>query len=130
MNTELRKKAKSDFEKDFLKLINSSVSGKKTMANVRKHRDVKFITTGKSRNYLIPKPNYHTTSFFSESLLATKIKKKRIAMNKLVYLGFSILEISKIARYEFWYDYVKPKYNEKAKLCYMDPDSVTVHVIK
>ena len=67
MNTELRKQAKNDFEKDFFKLMNNSVF-KKTMENVRKHRDIKLVTTDKRRNQLVPEPNYHTTKWFSENL--------------------------------------------------------------
>ena len=74
MNTDLRKKAKSDFEKDFFKLMNNSIFGK-TMENVRKHRDIKLVTTEKRRNYLVS--NYHTTKFFTEHLLAIEIKKQR-----------------------------------------------------
>ena len=76
MNTDLRKKAKSDFEKDFFKLMNNSIFGK-TMENVRKHRDIKLVTTEKRRNYLVSEPNYHTTKFFTEHLLAIEIKKQR-----------------------------------------------------
>ena len=86
---------------------------------MRKHRDIKLVTTKRRRNYLVSKPNYHTTKFFTQYLLAEEIKKKQktqILMNKLVYLGLSILELSKILIYEFWYDYAKPKYSEKAKL--------------
>ena len=67
MNTELRKQAKNDFEKDFFKLMNNSVF-KKTMENVRKHRDIKLVTTDKRRNQLVSEPNYHTTKWFSENL--------------------------------------------------------------
>ena len=128
MNTDLRKKAKSDFEKDFFKLINNAFFGK-TMENVRKHRDVKLVTTGRRRKYLVSEPNYHTTKFFTEKLLAIQMKKKtEILMNKSFYLGLSILELSEILIYEFWYDYVKPKYDEKAKLCYMDTDNLIVYI--
>ena len=77
------------------------------------------------RNYLVSEPNYHTTKFFTENLLATETKKKKteILMNKPVYLGFSILELSKILMYEFWYDFVKPKYGAKVKLFCMDTGS-------
>ena len=64
MNTELRKKAKDDFEKDFFKLINNAVFGKK-MENLRKHRDIKLVTTDKRRNRLVSEPNYHTKKWFS-----------------------------------------------------------------
>ena len=66
--------------------------------------------------------------FFTEDLLAIEMKQTEILMNKPVYLGLSILEFSKILMYEFWYDYVKPKYGKKAKLCYLDTDSFTVDV--
>ena len=119
MNTELRKKAKYDFEKDFFNLMNNSLFGK-TMENVRKHTDMKLVTTEKRRNYLVPDPNHHSARFFKENLLATEMRKTETFMNKPVYLGLSILELSKVVMYGFWYDYVKPKYEEKAKLCYMD----------
>ena len=93
------------------------------MENVRKHRDIKLITTERRSNYLVSEPNYHTTKFFTEFKLAIEMKKTQILMNKPVYLGLSILELSKILMHEFWYDHVKPKYDEKAKLCYMDTDS-------
>ena len=96
------------------------------MENVIKHRDIKLVTTERRRNYLVSEPNCHTTKFFTENLLAIEVKKTEILMNKLVHLGLSILELSKILMHEFWYDYVKPKFGEKAKLCYMDPGSSTV----
>ena len=108
MNTKLRKEAKNEFEKDFFKLMNNSVFGK-TMENVRKHRDIKLVTTDEKRNKLVSEPNYHTTKHFSENLLAIEMKKTKVKMNKPVYLGMSILDISKTLMYEFWYDYVTPK---------------------
>ena len=106
MNTELRKQAKNDFEKDFFKLMKNAVFGK-TMENVRKHRDIKLVTTDKRRNQLVSEPNYHTpTKWFSENLLAIEMKNTKIKTNKPVYLGLSILEISKTLIYEFWYDYM------------------------
>ena len=127
MNNELRKKAKNDFEKDFFKLMNNAVFGK-TMENVRKHRDIKLLTTDKRRNQLVPEPNYHTIKCFSENLLATEMKKTKVKMNKPIYLGLSILEISKILMYEFWYDYMKPKYGDNVKLCYADTDSFIMNI--
>ena len=129
MNTDLGKKVKNDFEQDFFKLINNAVFGK-TMENVRKHRDIKLATTNKKRrNYLVPDPNYHTTKFFTENILAIETKTTEILMNKLVYLGLSILELSKILIYEFWYDYVKKtKYGKKAELCYMVTDSFILYI--
>ena len=73
-------------------------------------------------------PNYYATKWFSENLLATEKKKTKVKMNKPVYLGLSILEISKTLMYEFWYDYMKPKYGDNVKLCYMDTDSFIMHI--
>ena len=107
--------------------MNNSVFGK-TMENVRKHRDIKLVTTDKRRNQLVSEPNYHTTKCFSESLLAIEMKKTKVKMNKPLYLGLSILEISKTLMYEFWYDYIKPKYGDTVKLCYMDTDSFIMDI--
>ena len=122
MNTELRKAAKNDFEKDLFKLTNNSVFGK-TMENIRKHRDIKLVTTDKKRSKLVSEPNYHTINLISEDLSIIEMKKTKVKMNKPIYLGLSLLEISKTLMYEFWYDYVKPKYYDNVKLCYMDTDS-------
>ena len=122
MNTGLRKEAKNEFEKDFFKLMNNSVFGK-TMENVRKHRDIKLVTTDEKRNKLVSKPNYHTTKHFSENLLTMEMRKTKVKMNKPICLGMPILDISKTRMYEFWYDYLKPKYGDRAKLCYMDTES-------
>ena len=127
MNTELRKKAQNEFEKNFFKLMNNSVFGK-TMENVRKHRDIKLVTIDEKRNKLVAEPNYHTAKHFSENLLAIKMKKTKVKMNKPVYLGMSILDISKTLMYEFWYDYIEPKYGDTAKLCYMDTDSFVIYI--
>ena len=127
MNTELRKAAKNDFEKDLFKLMNNSVFGK-TMENIRKHRDIKLATTDKKRSKLVSEQNYHTINLISEDLSIIKIEKTKVKMNKPIYLGLSILEISKILMYEFWYDYMKPKYNDNVKLCYMDVDSFIMNI--
>ena len=115
MNTELRKLAKSDFEKDLFKLMNNSVFGK-TMDNIRKHREIKLVTTDNKRSKLVSKPNYHTINLISEDLSIIEMKKTEVKMNKPIYLGLSILEISKTLMYEFWYNYVKPKYANSVKL--------------
>ena len=127
MNTQLRTEAKNDFKKDFFKLMNNSVFGK-TMENIRNHRDIKIVTTNKQRNKLASEPNYHTTKYISKNLLIMEMKKTEVIMNKPIYLGQAILDISKILMYEFWYDYIKPKYGDKARLCYMDTDSLIIYI--
>ena len=127
MNTRLRMKAKNKFKKDFFKLMNNSVFGK-TMENVRNHRDIKLVTTEERRKKLVSEPNYHITKHFLENLLAIEMNKTKIIMNKSVYLDQAILDISKTLMYEFWYNYIKPIYKEKAQLCYMDTDSFIIYI--
>ena len=100
MNTKLRKKAKNNFEKDFFKLMNNAVF-EKTIANVRNHRDIKLVTTERTRNYLVSEPNYRATKLFTENLLAIRMRKTQILMNKSVYLVLSILDLSKTVMPEF-----------------------------
>ena len=98
------------------------------MENIRNHRDIKLVTTDKKRSKLVSEPNYHTINLISEDLSITEIKKTKVKMNKPIYLGLSILEISKTLMYEFWYDYMKPKYANNVKLCYMDTDSCIMNI--
>ena len=126
-NTDLWVKATNDFEKDFFKLMNNAVFGK-TMENVRKHHNIKLVKTDKKRNRLVSGPNYRTMKLIDEDLAIIEMKKVKVKMNKPIYLGLSILELSKITMYEFWYDYVKVKYMDNARLCYMDMDSFVINV--
>ena len=127
MNTELRKLAKNDFAKDLFKLMNNAVFGK-TMENIRKHRYIKLVTTDKKRNKLVSEPNYRTINYSSEDLSIIEMNKTRVKMNKPIYLGLPMLDISKILMYEFWYDYMKSKYNDNVKLSYMDTDSFVMNI--
>ena len=128
MNTELRKLAKNNFDKDFFKLMNNAVFGK-TMENIRKHRDIKLVTTDKKKTYISfrTKLSYNRLSII-EDLSITEMSKTKVKMNKPIYLGLSILEVSKLSIYEFWYDYMKPKYGNNVKLCYMDTDSFIMNI--
>ena len=103
-NTKLRKKTKNNFERDFFKLINNPVF-RKTIAKVRKQRNIEFVKTERRRNYVVSEPNYHTTKFSTENSLAIKMRKTELLTNKLLYLGLSILDLCKTVIYEFWYDY-------------------------
>ena len=126
-NTQLRTEAKNDFEKDFFKLMNNSVFGK-TMENIRKHRDIKLVTNRKGFCKYVMKPNFKGSKRFSENLVGVEMGKTKIVMNKPVYLGQAILDLSKIVMYEFHYDYIKPKYGDKINLCYMDTDSFVYEI--
>ena len=100
-NTKLRRHAKTDFEKDFFKLMNSSVFGK-TTENVTNHRDIKLVTSDKRRSILVSEPNYHSSKCISKDLTIIKMRKVEVKMNKPIYLGQAILDISKTLMYEFW----------------------------
>ena len=119
--------AKNDFDKDFYKLMNNDVFGK-NMENIRKHKISKSVNNDKKRNKLVSEPNYHTTKWFSENLLATEMKKISVKMNKPIYLGLAILSLSKILMCDYWYNEMKPKYKDRIRLCYMDTDSFIMHI--
>ena len=125
MNRELRTNAKNDFEKDYFKLKNNSVFGK-AMENLRKHKDIRLVNNDKKPKVLASEPNYHATKHISEDLLI--IRKRELYMNKPIYLGQAILDISKTLMYEFWHDYVKPKYANNVELRYMDTDSFVMKI--
>ena len=121
-NTNLRTQAKNNFEKDFFKLMNNSVFGK-TMENIRNRVNVKLVNTGEQFKKLTAKPNYESRKIFNENLVSVHMKKTSLTMNKPVYLGMSILDLSKIIMFDFHYQYIKPKYGKQAKLLFTDTDS-------
>ena len=112
MDTKLRQTVKIIFEK---LILNNAVFGK-IMENVSKHTNIKLVTTERRRHYLVSEPNYYSLKSFIGNLLVKKMRKTQTIMNKLLHLVLSILDLNKIVVYEFWYDYVKPKYGENAKL--------------
>ena len=125
LNTRLRKDAKNEFEKDFFKLMNNSVFGK-TMENIRNHKDMKLVTSDKKYLKYVMKPNFKDGFPFSKHLFAVEMGKRDITMSKPVYLGQAMLDLSKTLMYEFHYDYMRPGYGNKVKLCYMDTDSFEI----
>ena len=127
LNTNLRAKAQNDFEKDFFKLMNNSVFGK-TMENIRNRVDIRLVTRVSQAKKLTCKPNYQHHTIFSKKLAAVHMKKVSLKFNKPVYLGMSILDISKTLMYDFHYNYIKPKYGENAKLLFTDTDSLAYEI--
>ena len=127
MNIDLRKKAKNDSEKYISKLMNNAIFGK-NMENVRKHRDIKLVSTERKKKLfgVRTKWSYYKV-LFSDRNEKKKKKPPKILINKPVHLGVWILELSKILICEFCFDYVKQTYGEKAKLCCMDSDSFIVY---
>jgi len=127
LNTKLRTEASNEFEKDFFKLMNNSVFGK-TMENIRNRVDIRLRTDDKSAEKLVLKPNYERTTIFTEDLVAVHMKKTELVFNKPVYLGMSILDISKTLMYDFHYNYIKKNYGSKAKLLMTDTDSLMYEI--
>ena len=127
-NTNLRAMAKNNFEKDFFKLMNNSVFGK-TMENIRNRVDVKLVNTKEKLRKLVAKPNLRSPpKIFSENLVSVHMRKTSLLMNKPVYLGMCILDLSKIIMYDFHYNYIKSKYADKAKLLFTDTDSLMYEI--
>ena len=122
-NTRLRTAAKNDFEKDFYKLMNNSVFGK-PMENIREHRNIKLVNNEEEYLKNVMKPNFKSGTLLGPDLMGCEMGKVRVVMNKPVYLGQAILDLSKMIMYEFHYDYMIPKYGVRLKLCYMDKDSL------
>ena len=126
-NTEKRKQAKNDFEKDFFKLMNNAVFGK-TMENLRKRKNVKLITEIQRLNKYVSKPGFVSSKIFNDNLVAVHNVKEQLVLNKPVYVGFCILDLSKWLMYDFHYGYTKNKYGEKAQLLFTDTDSLCYEV--
>ena len=127
-NTQLRTGATNDFEKDFFKLMNNSVFGK-TMEKIRKHRNIRLVTTEEKYLRTVMKPNFKSGIQFDENLMGCEMGHIKVVMNKPVYLSQAILDLSKIVMYEFHYDYMKRKYDsDKLQLCYMDTDSLAYQI--
>ena len=113
--------------KTFFKLMNNSVFGK-TMENIRNHKEIKLVTSDKKYLKYVMKPNCKDGHPFSKCLFAVEMGKREITMNKPVYLGQVILDLSKTLMYEFYYDYMRPNYGSKVNLCYMDIDSFVYEI--
>ena len=126
-NTEKRKMAKNNFEKDFFKLMNNSVFGK-TMENVRKRQNFKLICDKSKFEKYASKPNFINGVIFNENLVGVQYIQEKIMLNKPIYVGFSILDISKTLMYDFHYGYIKKKYGSKAKLLFTDTDSLCYEI--
>ena len=123
INTEKRKLATNDFEKDFYKLMNNSVYGK-TMENIRNRVDVKLVKSDEELRKLVNKPNFETFKIFDKNLIACHMKRTRLVFNKPIYVGMTVLDLSKVLMYDFHYNFIKEKYKEKAKLLFTDTDSL------
>ena len=126
-NTEKRMHAKTSFEKDFFKLMNNSVFGK-TMENMRKRVDVRLVTNEKKLDKLTAKPSSVSSKIFNENLMAIHKVKETLTLNRPAYVGMCILDLSKMLMYDYHYNYIKKKYNNRARLLFTDMDSLTYKI--
>ncbi|KAF4531833.1 hypothetical protein B566_EDAN000859 [Ephemera danica] len=122
LNTEMRKKATNNFEKDFFKLMNNAVYGK-TMENVRKRMDMELVTDPKRLSKCIASIYFKDRTIYSENFCAVHFHKKRVVLNKPTYVGMAILDISKTLMYNFHHETMLPLYGNRLSLLYMDTDS-------
>ena len=126
-NTEERKKATSEFDKNFFKLMNNSVFGK-SMENLRARVSVHLVNSVKKLHKVVAKPSFHSFKIFNKHLTAVHLKKSELYLNKPSYIGFCILELSKTLIYDFHYNYIKPRYGENAILLFTDTDSLCYNI--
>ncbi len=118
-NTQKRTESTTDFEKDFYKLMNNAVFGK-TMENVRKRQNIRLSTSWKQASKLINKPSFMRVEVFTENFCAINLVKECIEMNKPIYIGTAILDLSKLLMYDYFYNNLKVKYEDNVELMYMD----------
>ena len=129
MNTELRKVANSDFEKDLYKLMNNSVFGK-TMENLRKRVKVKLVRAHEEDKLrlLIASPAFARANIFDDDLAAIQIHKSRVVLNRPMFVGMSILDLSKHLMYDFYYNQLQRQYGDRCQLLYTDTDSLLLEI--
>lgn len=126
-NSDKRAKSKNTFEKDFFKLMNNAVFGK-TMENVRNRVDIILINDEKKFKKVTSKPTFESAQIYDENLVAVQFKKTKTILDKPIYVGMSVLDLSKLHMYSFHYDFIKSKYKNKAQLLFTDTDSLTYHI--
>ena len=129
-NTQMRQKATSEFEKNFFKLMNNAFFGK-TMENVRKRRQIDIVHTAEKLKKLVAQPTFHSVTSFREDLSAVERMKKKIVMNKPIYIGLCVLEISKWLMYDFYYNVLCQIFSpDCVQLLFTDTDSLCVSITK
>ena len=125
-NTEKRKNARNDFEKDIFKLLNNAVFGK-TMEDKRKHLDFEIVSDEKRLMKCVNNPSFKHSHIINENLVGVEKQKPKLKLDKPIFIGMSILDLSKQHMYRFFYDVMKPKYGDNIKMVYTDTDSFVFH---
>ena len=132
LNTDLRKQAKSAFEKDFYTLMNNSSVFGKTTENIRNRVNIKLVRIDGSENEklrkIIAKPNFNRRVKFSDELSAMHVNETHLTLNKPINVGFSVLALSKKIMYNWYYNSLKKKYGDNCTLLYTDTDSLLMDI--
>ncbi|XP_073254782.1 uncharacterized protein [Porites lutea] len=126
-NTELRKRASNNFEKDFFKLMNNSVFGK-TIENIRKRQNIELVNNRERAVKLANRPNFDRATIFDRNLIAIHMLNTEVYFNKPVYVGQEILDLSKTLMFNFYYTYIREKYGNNAELLFTDTDSLMYQI--
>lgn len=129
-NTQLRKDARNEFEKDYFKLMNNAVFGK-TMENVRRRINIHLLRTEEEEDRILlatAKPTYVRHVLFDNGLAAVENRKTKVMLTKPVYVGMSVLELSKELMYDFYYTHIKALYGDRARMLYTDTDSLVLQL--
>ena len=126
-NQDLRASARNEFEKDFFKLLNNAVYGK-TCENLKKRTNIKLLTDEEKTKKLVMKPHCLAFKIFGERLYGVNMRKIKVVVDKPFYVGFSVLELSKLHMYRFHYEYIQEKYGTRAKLLFTDTDSLMYEI--
>ena len=130
LNTELRKQAANDFERDYFKLMNNAVFGK-TMENVRRRVNIRLLRADDDEDRIltaVAKPTYVRHVMFDNDLVGVENRKIRVSLNKPVYIGMSVLDLSKELMYRYYYFNLKSHYAERVRLLYTDTDSLILQL--
>ena len=127
LNSQRRSIAKNEFDKDFFKLMNNCIYGK-TIENQKKRSDIRLVTSRREAEPLVNKPHCLDFRAFDESTAAIELRKVICRIDKPFYVGFTVLELSKLHMYRFHYNVIKPKYGEKARLLFTDTDSLMYEI--
>ena len=129
LNTELRKKATSNFEKDLYKLMNNSVFGK-SIENLRKRVDLKLVRPWEEEKLrkLIASPSFNRANIFDDGLAAIHMHKSKLVLNRPIFDGMSVLDLSKTLMYDFYYNKLLKQYGKNVDLLYTDTDSLLLEI--
>jgi hypothetical protein len=127
LNTRMRQQAKSEFEKDFFKLMNNAVFGK-SMENVRKRRNIELVCDSVKLKKLIAKPQLEQFIIVNKDTVLVDRIRKTVTLNKPIYVGFTVLDLSKLLMFDFHYNVVIKRYGSNARLLFSDTDSLCYHV--